>query len=68
MKSLSAMINERYISNEYHVAVNAVQDEDGIPVTVTMTVPKKYKQQFEKWLEDQEGDQFAHVNGGDVEY
>lgn len=68
MKNLKDMINERYNGEEYRVAVNAVQSEDGTPVTVTMVVPGKYKKQFEKWLEDQEGDQFAHANGGAVEY
>jgi hypothetical protein len=67
MKGLSNYLNEaRQV--EYRVAVNSVQDSEGLPVTVTMLVDKNNQKAFEKWLEDQEDNEFSHAEGGNVEY
>lgn len=53
---------------EYRVALNDVQDEEGLPISVDIIVDKEYQKQFEKWLEDEEGNIFSHAEGGRVEY
>lgn len=67
MKTLKSVLNEaRQI--EYRVAVNNVHDSEDLPVTVTIMVDKEYQKSFEKWLEDQQDNEFAHAEGGNVEY
>lgn len=67
MKSLKEMVTEaRQI--EYRVSVNAVKDRDDLPVTVTMLVDKENQKSFEDWLEEQQDNEFAHAEGGNVEY
>ena len=53
---------------EYRVSINDVYDNDGLPITVSINVEKEYQKQFEAWLEDEEGNTFAHAEGGNVEY
>ena len=60
-------INEARQIN-YRVALNDVQDEEGLPISVDIIVDKEYQKQFEKWLEDEEGNIFSHAEGGRVEY
>ena len=65
MKTLKSVLNEaRQI--EYRVAVNNVHDSEDLPVTVTMMVDKEYQKSFEKWLEDQQDNEFSHAEGGNV--
>ena len=67
MKTLKSVLNEaRQI--EYRVAVNNVHDSEDLPVTVTIMVDKEYQKSFEKWLEDQQDNEFTHAEGGNVEY
>lgn len=67
MKTLKSVLNEaRQI--EYRVAVNNVHDSEDLPVTVTIMVDKEYQKSFEKWLEDQQDNEFSHAEGGNVEY
>lgn len=67
MKTLKSVLNEaRQI--EYRVAVNNVHDSEDLPVTVTMMIDKEYQKSFEKWLEDQQDNEFSHAEGGNVEY
>ena len=67
MKTLKSVLNEaRQI--EYRVAVNGVHDSEDLPVTVTIMVDKEYQKSFEKWLEDQQDNEFSHAEGGNVEY
>lgn len=65
--ALSEAINEARMI-EYRVQVDAVQDSDGLPVTVSILVEKEHQKAFEKWLEDEEGNTFGHAEGGNVEY
>ena len=52
---------------EYRVSLIDVKDS-GIPCTVTILVPNKFTNAFEKWLEDNQDDIFAHAIGGNIEY
>jgi hypothetical protein len=45
-----------------------VRDKNGDPLTVTILVDKYQRGNFEKWLEEQEGNLFMHAAGGAVEY
>ena len=53
---------------EYRVSVNSVLDAENLPVTVTILVDKENQKAFEKWLEDQQDNEFSHAEGGNVEY
>lgn len=44
------------------------KDEDGIPYTVTIYVPRKYKADFEKFAEKEQDNIFQHMDGGDLEF
>lgn len=67
MKGLSEFLTEaRQV--EYRVAINDVHDSEDLPATVTILVDKENQKAFEEWLEDQEGNEFAHAEGGNVEY
>lgn len=72
MKDLKEAMNEALVNEarqvEYRVMVNAVEDNDGLPVTVTILVDKEYQKSFEKWLENQQDNEFGHAEGGNVEY
>ena len=72
MKELKDFMNESLIEEarqiEYRVSVNGVLDSDDLPATITMLVDKEYQKSFEKWLEDQQDNEFSHAEGGNVEY
>lgn len=52
----------------YHVAIIDVKDKEGIPPTIKMVCPAQFQKEFEKWLEDEQDNTFAHAEGGNVEY
>lgn len=72
MKELKDFMNESLIEEarqiEYRVSINDVLDSEDLPVTVTILVDKEYQKSFEKWLEDQQDNEFSHAEGGNVEY
>ena len=73
MKDLKDKISESYddyLANqaEYHVAWLDCKDEEDLPISSTILVDKQYIKTFEKFLNDQEGNLFAHADGGNVEY
>lgn len=72
MKDLKEAMNEALVNEarrvEYRVMVHAVEDSDGLPATVTMLVDKECQKSFEKWLEDQQDNEFSHAEGGNIEY
>lgn len=72
MKELKDFMNESLIEEarqiEYRVSINEILDSEDLPVTVTMLVDKEYQKSFEKWLEDQQDNEFSHAEGGNVEY
>lgn len=72
MKTLIDSINESNINEArqetYNVQLLDVKDGDGIGISATIMIDKKYSKAFEKWLEDEEGNIFGHAEGGNVEY
>lgn len=53
---------------DYRVMLNNVLDSEGLPITVTISVDKDNQESFERWLEEQEGNEIGHAEGGNVEY
>lgn len=53
---------------EYRAQCVGTEDEEGLPITVSILVEKQYQKTFEKWLENQEGNAFGHAEGGNIEY
>lgn len=68
MKTIKDRLINEAREVEYRVSVLDVKDRDGIPCTITMRVPVDCARNFEKWLEDNQDDLFAHAEGGNVEY
>ena len=70
MKTLVESIHSVNEASEvkYRVAFLDFLDEEGLPPTVTILVPREYTRKFDKFLEDQEGNTFMHAEGGSVEY
>ena len=68
MKTIRNMLVNEAREIEYRVSVLDVKDHDNLPCTITMKVPADYAKNFEKWLEDNQDDLFAHAEGGNVEY
>ena len=68
MKNLVEVINEGRYDEEYRVSLIGVNDENDLPLTVTILVNKYNRRDFEKWLEEQQDNVFAHAAGGSVEY
>ena len=66
MKQINEFINE---SREirYNVAFGDCLDKDELPVSATIIVSQEYKEAFEKFLKDKEGDIFVHAEGGNIE-
>lgn len=69
MKNLNDFITEGRFDAEYRVSLNGCNDKyTDLPLEVTIVVNKSNRREFEDWLEKQEGDAFAHAQGGSVEY
>ena len=68
MKTVKSKLINEAREVEYRVAVLDVKDRDNLRCTITMKVPADCAKNFEKWLEDNQDDLFAHAEGGDVEY
>lgn len=72
MKSLTESINTNINEArevEYRVTfLGFNNDEDGLPTTVKILVPKEHARVFDNFLENEEGKIFGHVEGGSVEY
>ena len=68
MKTLQeSMINEaREI--EYRVTFLGFEDEDGLPTTVKILVPREHARAFDDFLEKEQDNIFAHAEGNSVEY
>lgn len=68
MKTLQeSMINEaREI--EYRVTFLGFEDEDGLPTTVKILVPREHARVFDDFLEKEQDNIFGHAEGGSVEY
>ena len=72
MKSLTESINTNINEArevEYRVTfLGFNEDEDGLPTTVKILVPKEHARAFDNFLENEEGNIFRHAEGGSVEY
>lgn len=67
MKTINDFVNEaRKIT--YRVAIVDFKDEEGLPITVEMSVEPQYQKKFEKFLMDNQDDAFIHAEGGNVEF
>ena len=66
MKNLIDILESKQI--QYHVALNEVEDSEGLPITVTILVDKENSANFEKWLEKEQDNLFMHAEGGNIEY
>lgn len=53
---------------EYRCQLLPVLGVDGIPTGITILVDKKDQRNFEKWLETEEANLFAHAEGGNIEF
>jgi len=67
MKEFNNYINESR-DLMYSIAFIDVVDDEGLVVPMTLYVDKKYQKQVEKYFADEEGNTFAHVGGGNIEY
>ena len=68
MKSLQESIINEARGAEYTVAFSGFNDEDGLPISVSIMIPREYAKEFDKFLNKMEGDIFAHADGGSVLY
>lgn len=67
-KSLKNYLSESLNVNEakqeaYTVAFTDFVDEDGVPITTTIYVPKEYKSEFEEYLQDEVGNTIYNAEG-----
>ena len=53
---------------EYRVAFLDFLDEEGLPMTVKILVPRENARKFDDFLEKEEGNIFMHAEGGSIEY
>ena len=64
---VESTVNEAAGKN-YRVAFIDFTDRVDIPITVTITVPNALSSDFEKFLEREQDNIFAHAYGGSIEY
>ena len=67
MRFINDYINESK-QTQYRVSLIDVKDKEGMPISVSIIVNNEDVNDFEKWLNNQEGDIFVHASGGNVEY
>lgn len=67
-KDQTSVKESRNTNVQYDVCFIGTKDDDDIPYTVTISVDKQWQDDFEKFLNENEGSIFTHVNGGNVEY
>ena len=72
MKSLTESINTNINEArevEYRVTfLGFNDDEDGLPTTVKILVPREHVRAFDNFLENEQDNIFGHAEGGSVEY
>ena len=69
MKTLQESININEAREiQYRVTFIGFDDEDGLPPTVTILVPREYSRAFDNFLEKEQDNIFGHAEGGSVEY
>ena len=69
MKTLQESININEAREiKYRVTFLGFDDEDGLPPTVTILVPREHARAFDNFLEKEQDNIFGHAEGGSVEY
>lgn len=72
MKSLAESINTNINEArevEYQVTfVGFNNNEDGLPTTVKILVPREHARAFDNFLENEQNNIFGHAEGSSVEY
>ena len=71
MKSLTESINNTINEAreiEYRVSFIGFEDNDGLPTTVKILVPRELARSFDNFLENQKDNMFFHAEGSSVEY
>lgn len=69
MKTLSQTLNETTNPLAYRVEFNGTVGGDNLPISATIILDtRKDIKGFEKFLEDEQDNIFAHADGGSVEY
>ena len=56
------------VKKELHDLLGFNDDEDELPTTVKILVPREHARAFENFLENEKGNIFGHAEGGSVEY
>lgn len=67
MKAINQKINEA-VKVIYDVAFIGCYDEEDLPISASIHIDHKDMKAFEKFLEDEQDNIFAHAEGGNVEY
>ena len=67
MKTIKEIINENKQS-KYRVSLIDCKNSEKLPISVDIYVNSDDIEEFENWLNNQEGDTFLHAEGGHVEY
>ena len=69
MKTLQESININEAREvEYRVAFIGFEDEEGLPPTVKILVPREHARAFDDFLEKEQDNIFSHAEGNSVEY
>lgn len=69
MKDLKECLVKEAKEIRYQVAFGDCVDEEDLPISVTILVDHEYKDIFDKFLKDEEGNIFMHAdNGNDIQY
>lgn len=67
MKSINELIKESH-QVKYRVSLIGCNDKEDLPISVSILVDADNVKAFEKFLEDEQDNLFAHVTGGNIEY
>ena len=69
MKTLQESLINEAREIEYRVTFLGFNaDEDNLPTTVKILVPREHARAFDSFLEKEQDSIFGHVEGGSVEY
>lgn len=68
MKNINKFLYERGPAKvTYQVAFSNCKDNSGLPVSAQILIDQENVKEFEKYLADNEGEIFAHAEGGSIE-
>lgn len=67
MKTLIESITNEARNDEFRVAFIGCTDEEGMPVTLTVLVPREYKKAFRDYLNSEIDNTIFHADGPGIE-